>query len=229
MRRAATFPVIIAMVVAAAPLGAATIDHLVLGISDFDAGVAQFRELTGVEPVFGGKHPNAGTQNALASLGGGTYLEIIAPVPGAQLYPGYAPLVGFERLTPWMWAVAVDDLAALVQDLQALGHTARGPRPGSRVRPDGQVLEWKVVDIESEDSSLPFFIQWQPGSAHPSTTSPGGCGLDSLKLHGSSPEALKRLGERLGLALTVEAAAAPGISFTLRCPKGVVEFAAPKP
>jgi hypothetical protein len=227
MHRAATFTIV--ALVAVSPLGAATVDHLVLGVSDLDAGVAQFRELTGVEPVFGGRHPTGGTQNALASLGSGIYVEIIAPVPGAQLDPRFAGLPGLERLTPLMWAVGIEDAAALVQDLQALGHTALGPFPGSRLRPDGQVLEWKIVAIQSTDNALPFFIQWQPGSPHPSTTSPGGCTLDSLKLHDPNPEAMKRLGERLGLALLVETAAAPGIGFTLRCPKGAVEFAAQKP
>ncbi len=227
MRIAAFAVAVTALVVA--PLGAATIDHLVLGVGDLEAGVAQFRELTGVEPAFGGKHPSGGTQNALASLGGGTYLEIIAPVPGEKLDPRFARLAGLQNLTPLTWAVGVEDAAALVPVLQALGHKALGPFPGSRVKPDGQVLEWNIVAIESTNPALPFFIQWKAGSAHPSTTSPGGCSLESLKLHDADPAALKRLGERLGLQIAVEAAAASGMGFTLRCPNGAVEFASPKP
>ena len=226
--RAAAFAAIVTAFVAA-PAGAATIDHLVLGVADLDAGVAQFRALTGVEPVFGGKHPMGGTQNALASLGDGTYLEIIAPVPGEKLDARFAQLAGFEQLTPLTWAVGVADAAAVVLELQALGHRTLGPFPGSRVKPDGQVLEWKIVAIESTNAALPFFIEWKAGAAHPSTTSPGGCTLDALKLHDAEPEPLKRLGERLGLPLTVEKAAAPGLAFKLQCPKGAVELAPAKP
>jgi hypothetical protein len=214
---------------ATAPLGAATIDHLVLGVGNLEAGVAQFRELTGVEPVFGGKHPSGGTQNALASLGGGTYLEIIAPVPGEKLDPRFARLAGLEQLTPLTWAVGVADAAALVPELQALGHKALGPFPGSRVKPDGQVLEWNIVAIESTNPALPFFIQWKAGTAHPSATSPGGCTLDALKLHDADPATLKKLADRLGLQIAVETAAAPGMGFSLRCPKGAVEFASSQP
>lgn len=53
-------------------------DHLILGIRDLDEGIRLFYEQTGVRPVVGGAHPGRGTQNALASLGAGVYVEIVA-------------------------------------------------------------------------------------------------------------------------------------------------------
>jgi len=106
----------------APPLGAATIDHLVLGVSALDAGMAEFRAAAGVEPVFGGQHPGGGTQNALASLGKETYIEIIAPVPGESLDPRWAAITSFQRLTPMTWAVGVEER-------RGAGARAPGARP----------------------------------------------------------------------------------------------------
>src|SRR4051794_18090039 len=75
-----------------APRTAHRIDHVGLGIGDLDRGIAQVTELTGVKPARGGAHPGGGTHNALLSLGEGTYLEILAPVPGAKVSQEVAEL-----------------------------------------------------------------------------------------------------------------------------------------
>ena len=65
----------------------AHMDHLMVAIRSLPDGIAEFERMTGIKAVVGGKHPGRGTENALVSLGDGSYLEIIAPQADApQLF-----------------------------------------------------------------------------------------------------------------------------------------------
>lgn len=56
-----------------------SLDHFMWAGSNLDALVERFAALSGTRPLPGGHHPGNGTQNALASLGNGSYIELIAP------------------------------------------------------------------------------------------------------------------------------------------------------
>ena len=114
----------------------AQLDHIVVGIRSLDEGIAQFESLTGVKAGVGGKHPGRGTENALVSLGGGTYLEILAPQAGAALSPQDQTLRVLERLTIIDWAVSVPEVHRSVAALNSLGFTSSSAHPRVR-RPGG--------------------------------------------------------------------------------------------
>ena len=88
------------------------LDHLLLGAGDLESAVAWFQARTGVKPVFGGVHPGRGTRNALASLGPGHYLEIIAPDPAQKAFNWQTDLRKMIEPALVNWAVATDDVAA---------------------------------------------------------------------------------------------------------------------
>lgn len=207
--------------VAAAP--AAHVDHILLGIDDLDRGVAAFEKLTGVRPVYGGKHPR-GTHNALVSLGGGTYLEIIAVQPGVTPPEDFADLKKLHTLTPIGWAVSSTDSAQLRDRLTSAGLAVNAASPGSRTTPAGKTLSWQTFDLKDNFEEAPFFIVWSPQTAHPSTTSPTGCTLQQWRVAGPHLKKLEQLRGALGLRVEVAEAAATSLRLSLKCPKGPVEF-----
>lgn len=198
-------------------------DHVVLGVADLHAGIEQFAELTGVEPSFGGEHPELGTRNALVALDDESYLEIIAPAPGVEVNAAFVGLKELPVLTPIAWAVAVDDLDEVSQRLRALGFPPTDAMTLSRSRPDGLPLDFAVLGIEGAATNLPFFIEWGKGH-HPSLSAPQGCTLDSLIVFHPRPDEFGEALGRLGLAPRVEERKIPGLQVILRCPKGVVTF-----
>lgn len=205
------------------------IDHIILGIDDLERGIAEFEAKTGVRPVFGGAHPGRGTHNALASLGDGVYVEILAPNP-ADAKPGN-PTEGLEylnkitTLTPIGWALGASDLADAKRRAEAAGLTVSQVRPGARTLPDGATLEWITVGVtEPAHGWAPFFIQWTNPARHPARTSPRGCTLASVTLADPDPGPLRSLFEAVGYDLSVAQAESSKMTLTLQCPKGVVTF-----
>src|SRR5438874_11856043 len=155
------------------------LDHILLGCSDLDAGIEFVGRHLGARAAVGGVHPGRGSRNALLSLGERRYLEIIAPDPAQprsadvrQLYKIEAPrLIG--------WASHVDDMDALARKLTGANVAFEPPKPGSRKRPSGQLLRWKALTLRDDQGGLlPFFIEWDKESPHPSTDAPGGCRLE---------------------------------------------------
>ena len=213
-----------------APINGIAIDHLIVGISDLDEGIRLFAELTGVTAEFGGRHPSLGTHNALLSLGPETYLEIIAPVAGPP--KGMEYLSGMKELTPIGWGVGAKDLDAAKVRLEAAGLQVTPPEAGSRVRPDGQLVEWRsvgFVDIpDTPGQFAPFVIEWGAKTQHPATTSPKGCTLESIEIHAPDTEKLARLVGELRLAAVVHKGADQDLSFTLVCPAGRVKLSRSK-
>src|SRR4051812_44631863 len=107
----------------------AQLDHIVVAIRDLDEGIAEFARLTGVTASVGGQHPGRGTQNALVSLGGGSYLEIIAPQANATLSPDDEPMRTLERLSIIDWAVSVPEVDHAVAALKSNGFDVSPAKP----------------------------------------------------------------------------------------------------
>lgn len=198
------------------------IDHVILGIDDLQKGIAELERATGVRAEFGGAHPGRGTQNALISLGGHHYLEILAPNPkDSGVAEARKELGGLTALRPVGWAAHSEDLAGLKQ---RLGDQAGEIRPGARNRPDGSRLSWKTLGFTSGNPLLPFFIEWDRETKHPSTTSPSGCRLKGFFLEDPAPDSLRETLRAAGLGIEVREGREQRIRIALSCPRGDVEF-----
>ena len=197
----------------------ANVDHIILGVSNLGEGMAAFEAATGVKPVIGGIHPGRGTQNALVSLGDGTYLEIIAP----QTQPDASDEMvrGLQALTaPRLvgWAEQVADTASARAALERAGFTLTPARPGSRVTPAGARLEWTTFGIaDLTIATAPFFIEWGETTTHPSKTSPAGCSVTSFQVDDPNAAALNRIFQATGLSMRSNENAQPRMTLTLQC------------
>jgi hypothetical protein len=203
------------------------LDHVLLGFSDLQRGIEFVEQHTGVRAAFGGVHPGRGTQNALLSLGERRYLEIIAPDP-AQ--PGVSnPIAsGLHSLTePRLigWAAHPGSVAAFAEKLRAAGIGFDGPTPGSRKRPDGQLLHWQIVSLADTASGLlPFFIEWSRESAHPSMDAPKGCALQNFSAETPEPGKLAAALKPLNLDLPVKKGESSRLHAIISGPKGILDL-----
>ena len=200
---------------------------MLLGVADLDQGIAWVEKLTGVKAAVGGSHPGVGTRNALASLGGRRYLEIIAPDPLQTAYNFSIDLrkLGEPRLITW--AALTTDITATAKRARGAGLQLFGPRDGSRARPDGKLLRWKTLGVQTGFGTqgvepVPFFIEWAGDSPHPSQDSPRGCELLSFEMEHPEPAGVIEVLKKLGIEAKVRGAKEARLRATLKTPKGEV-------
>jgi hypothetical protein len=148
-----------------------TFDHLVYATPTLDASVRHVAELTGVQPVEGGRHITLGTRNYLLGFGDSRYLEIIGPDP-EQPAPAQPRPLGIDNLTePRLvaWAVRVHDIESCVAQALELGYDPGPVKSMSRRTPAGELLTWRVTN--RHDAVVPFLIDWG-NTPHPARDLP---------------------------------------------------------
>jgi len=149
----------------------------------------------GVNPVDGGVHPRFGTRNIIFPLAHERYIEVVAVLdhPASDKAPfGQAVRARSEAGGGWLgWVVCVDDLAESEQRLGLQGVV------GSRHRPDGVQLKWRQLGVKGlmADPQVPYFIQWEDKSVHPSVGATTDVTICGLQIAGDP----KRVCEWLGL------------------------------
>jgi len=152
-------------------------DHAVLVVEDLNKGISRFEDL-GFTVTPGGVHAGGRTHNALIGLGDGTYLELVAATRHALrvllrfiqltgawgIYPPTRTTMGRRFLGLIAAGSGIGDYALRARDLGDTILSIRGrgllfddPVPGSRMRPDRQVVSWRTSVPQTND--LPFLIE----------------------------------------------------------------------
>jgi hypothetical protein len=204
------------------------LDHMILGCNDLDRGIAFVEDRTGVRAAFGGVHPGRGTRNALLSLGGRRYLEIMAPDPDQPDAKDALALHLRKLSEPRIvgWAVHPGDLRVFAKKLRDAGVVFEGPTPGSRKRPDGRVLNWKTVHLADDcHGLLPFFIEWSADSLHPSVDATVGCRLIRFEVVTPEPDKLARMAALLSVDVPIIRGEKPQLRARIVGPKGELSAA----
>lgn len=206
-------------------------DHIIYAVANLEDGINHFEALTGVRPKFGGQHLGKGSHNALASLGNGVYLEIIAPDP-TQPEPAQARSFGIDQLSePKLvtWAVNTEDIEATVNAARAAGYDPGPIIDGGRKRPDGLQMHWRSTrhpdaaagQTPPGDWLIPFVIWWGD-TPHPSGANPEGAVLTKLEAFHPDPKAITQMLTALGINIDVHQADTVSFKATLQTPKGEV-------
>lgn len=137
-------------------------DHFIIVVDDLNSASETFRRL-GFQVNAGGEHPLFGSHNALAPLGDGTYLELVAfknPQMAASTFWGDA----VRKLTVrqgWGGYVLAsnaisDDVGQIRKNSLEIGDS----QPGTRTRPDGQQVAWRTAVVGGTPAGIfPFLIQ----------------------------------------------------------------------
>ena len=197
------------------------LDHLVYATTNLEKGVLQMEQLLGVRATPGGNHPAWGTHNALIALGGDQFLEIIAPDPD-QPPPAGPRIFQLDELeVPRLvtWAAKSDKLAFFI----SLGLNLGSMLEGSRQRPDGSLLSWRLTDpaVILGDGLVPFLIDWG-GTENPARTAAKGCRLIGLRAEHPTPGPIQAMLGLLELDLLVGTGPQPRLWATIDSPNGEV-------
>src|SRR5271157_3036154 len=204
------------------------LDHLLLGCTDLDEGIAFVEQHTGIKPAMGGVHPGRGTRNALLALGPLHYLEVIAPDPAQTEIPktrAELPAMLKKLTSPLLinWAVHTSDIVGVAERWKKAGIAFQGPTPGSRARPDGTMLHWQTLNLDNDrDGLLPFFIQWGADTVHPSVDAPKGCTLESFAVVGPDSASLSADFQKLGISVEVASGETARLRARIVGPKGTL-------
>lgn len=133
------------------------LDHIVIGVNDLDTATADFQR-AGFQVTPGGEHSSGNTHNALVTFKDGAYLELIA-FKDKQARPDHK---WGERLAKGegflAFALAGSDLESEAKRLDRAGIEHGGVRPLGRLRPDGQRIDWLLLNPVNDTDPIPFLI-----------------------------------------------------------------------
>ena len=200
------------------------LDHLVYATGNLTTTVDELAHGLGVRPSPGGRHPELGTENCLADLGNGAYLEIIGP-DGGLPPPGGRPF-GIDALPAAKlvaWAARTRDMSGLIKRLTLVGWNPGPVISMARRDRAGSLLRWDLTvrDDSRDGGVLPFFIDWGITS-HPTRTAAGGLRLASFRAAHPDPATMAALLTASGEALTVDYGPEPALTAVICGPGGTM-------
>jgi hypothetical protein len=170
------------------------LDHIVISVTNLQTAMRDFLEAD-FRLLYGGKHADGITENALILFADGSYLELIALTAGHSRAESNFKQLLRERGEGFTgYALYSDDLANDLNAMDVRGITISPIRSGGRARPDGVVLQWRIGLLDNAMS--PFVIQdisprdWRvPAFGEDVMHENGAMGIQTLNIHCSNFDA----------------------------------------
>lgn len=204
------------------------IDHIVLAVPNLNRACDEFIINYGISPIFGGKHEQFGTHNALVNLGEGNYLEILAPDPSNVTSIGKrwmgADLVNKSVVS--RWALKSSNLESDQATLKAVNPSYGEIIEGQRQKMTGELLQWKMIKPLAEPLTdvLPFMVDWSGTETHPTDSLPEECKFLSIEVKHPEVDQIQSVFNQLDLSTSVEYAAEASLKIRLQTDMGIFEL-----
>ena len=207
------------------------LDHIIVGASSLEQGVAFIRDRLGVDIPKGGKHPLMSTHNRLMRLGETSFLEVISIDPDAPP-PGRARW--FELDEPAMQARLAEGprlVSWVIRSADIAGTVGGASFPvGAVTRLGRDALSWQLTVPDDGripgEGVMPHVIQWDDGLRPWERMADLGCRLEGLVIAHPAPEAaaahLASLSHGGIAGVHVEQGPAPALSARIVTPAGTV-------
>ncbi|WP_102029334.1 VOC family protein [Salirhabdus sp. Marseille-P4669] len=155
-------------------------DHLVIYSSNIQDSIEAFQKEYNQFVLPGGHHENWGTYNYIAYMHNNSYIEWLGIEDIKRAEASDNPLIQqtanayYSNLEgPIQFAFRTTDMDRFIHYYQNQRIKFNGPYPGSRKRPDGSIMKWRMlfpVD-DSFDGILPFLIEWEGDGNRPNDRS----------------------------------------------------------
>ncbi|MEC5424678.1 VOC family protein [Virgibacillus sp. C22-A2] len=142
------------------------IDHIIITAKDPEKAAKDFSEKNDVPIVQGGRHENWGTYNYLAYFSSESYIEWIGIFDDTIANTSDNPLIkqvvnaltnGKEEVI--QFAFRTDRMDKYIAYFAKENIPCTGPFSGSRKKPDGSMLKWRMLFPDTE-RMLPFLVEW---------------------------------------------------------------------
>lgn len=202
-----------------------SIDHIVYCCLNLEETMRDLFQQYGIESIYGGKHVEQGTHNALVNIGNNCYLEILAldPENTQDFDARWMGVDVIEQPRVTRWALKSDDIQRDVISLKNKNPLLGNIKTGMRRKEDGSILKWQLSMplAQPKIEALPFLIDWQ-GSVHPTAGIEQSTSLHRLLIRHPDPDYLKVVFEKLNANVEIEQSDEIEIIVELMTPKGKV-------
>ncbi len=201
-----------------------SIDHIVYAVPDLHEAVEDFRKLSGVLPVIGGRHLDRGTHNALVNIGNGAYLELIAADTDNRDFTGdrWMGVDLIDSPTIVRWSIKSEHINQDAVWLEKRNPLLSSVVEGSRQTEEGNRLAWKMTLPSPYPmvEGIPFFTDWSESSFHPCDRLPEESTLLSISISGPDVSALEVYVDDLNVPLILQESQDTCINIEIKTPTG---------
>lgn len=143
------------------------IDHIVIVTDNTKQAAENFGKEHNITVIQGGEHANWGTYNYLAYFSNDSYIEWIGIFDKKIATQSENPLIkqivnalDDNMEGPIQYALRTDRMDKYIDQFHKSTIPFTGPIPGSRKKPNGSMLEWRMLFPGDVSEQLPFLIEW---------------------------------------------------------------------